>query len=116
MVLNLEFGPPWIPNQGYAGWTSTGQSQVNFVFESFGYNYGFDIEWRCVPESLPDIRESSILESEIMVLRGIKRGLNPNYIYYDFSQKVINWNQTREAPIKTLNNLMEPKLTDQVGF
>ena len=51
-----------------------------------------------------------------MVLRGIKRGLNPNYIYYDFSQKVINWNQTTELPIKTLNNLMEPKLTDQVGF
>ena len=104
------------PCEGFAGWISTGQSQINFIFEPFGYNYGFDIEWRCVLESVPDIRESAILESEIMILRGVKRGLAPNYIYYDFSQKVINWNQTRVEPIRTINNLMDPKLTDQAGF
>ena len=106
----------WIRRQGFAGWISTGKNEINFVFEPFGYNYGFDIEWRCVPESVPDIRETAIIETEIMIIRGVKRGLAPNYIYYDFPQKVLNWNQTREKPIGTINNLFDPKLTDQVWF
>ena len=118
-VRNSEFYDKrrlWIPHRGFAGWISTGKNEINFVFEPFGYNYGFDIEWRCVPESVPDIRETAIIETEIMILRGVKRGLAPNYVYYDFPQKVLNWNQTIEKPIRTINNLFDPKLTDQVWF
>ena len=113
---NREQSGPWIPHEGFAGWISTGKSEINFIFEPFGYNYGFDIEWRCVPESVPDIRESAIIETEIMILRGVKRGIAPNYIYYDFPQEVLNWNQTIEQPIRTIDNLFDLKLTDQVRF
>ena len=119
-VQNSEFseisGAVWGSHQGFAGWISTGKNEIKFIFEPFGYNYGFDIEWRCVPESVPDIRETAIIETEIMILRGVKRGLAPNYIYYDFPQKVLNWNQTRQEPIRTINNLFDPKLTDQAWF
>ena len=68
--------------EGFAGWISTGERIVNFIFEAFGYNYGFDIEWRCVQNSVPDIRETAILESEIMILRAIKDSFSCYFMFF----------------------------------